>query len=66
VGVSFYRLFKAKGGSVKPKTCVWQYQEDCDYYETECGNGAVFTNGGVKENEYKYCPYCGKKIEVEK
>ena len=34
------------------------------YYETECGEVNEFMNDGPKENGYKYCPYCGKKIEL--
>ncbi len=46
-------------------SCTWEYDEHYDYWETGCGNNHVFAAGGVKENGYKYCPYCGKEINAE-
>ena len=40
--------------------CVWTNQ--VDYWETECDNAQIFTSGNIEDNEYKYCPYCGKQI----
>lgn len=50
------------------KTCKWQYGEEWDegnVWETECRiNAHYFSGDGTPtENEYKYCPYCGKLIE---
>jgi hypothetical protein len=47
------------------KTCKWHESSEWeeDIWFTECGNAQVFTSGGVKQNNYKYCPYCGKEIE---
>jgi DNA-directed RNA polymerase subunit RPC12/RpoP len=44
------------------KTCKWVYEEYYDYWETECGESQQFIEDGIKENNYKYCPYCGKNI----
>ena len=45
--------------------CVWEYTtNDMDYYETSCNNAFQF-NYGEKDDNFKYCPYCGKEIEVE-
>jgi len=44
-------------------TCKWTYDENYYYYGTECGNVFQFDCGGIEENEFKYCPYCGKYIE---
>ena len=44
--------------------CKWIYDEYHDYWDTKCGEGQIFTDGGPKENKYRYCPYCGKEIEV--
>lgn len=46
-------------------TCKWTWEPMSDYYETECGNGFQFINGGVEENSYKFCPHCGRKIREE-
>jgi DNA-directed RNA polymerase subunit RPC12/RpoP len=50
------------------KECKWKLEDkDLLDYETECGELHYFEAGGIKENHYKYCPYCGKKIlEVNK
>ena len=35
-----------------------------DVYFTECGQAHIFVDGKPEENNYEYCPYCGKKIKV--
>jgi hypothetical protein len=44
--------------------CVWaqDYDED-SVYDTSCDNRHEFITGGVTENNYVFCPYCGKKIK---
>ena len=37
---------------------------DTDAWDTECGNAHVFFDEGPTENGYKYCPYCGREVEV--
>lgn len=44
--------------------CEWIYIDDEYYWKTSCNHLHVFLSDGPKENEYKYCPYCGKKIKV--
>lgn len=46
--------------------CEWAWQPRSNHYETGCGDGFQFMNGGVEENNYNYCPHCGRKIEVVK
>jgi len=48
------------------KTCKWKYDDIYSIYETSCNEAQYFTNGDIKENRYKYCPYCGKKIKEAK
>jgi hypothetical protein len=47
-------------------TCKWTYNENYYYYGTECGEAHMFNEGNVEDNNYKYCPYCGRLIEEEK
>lgn len=48
------------------KFCVWEYNDIYDFYETPCNDsGYAFTVGTVKENKFKFCPYCGRKIKVK-
>lgn len=44
-------------------TCKWIYDEDDDFWETECGGAFTLMAGTPKDNRMKFCPYCGKKIE---
>lgn len=45
-------------------TCEWKYYENDFVWETSCKHAFQFEAGDVAENEFAYCPYCGKKIEV--
>jgi uncharacterized Zn-finger protein len=49
----------------KSDTCEWdgEYSCDCNYYETSCNHNFTFIDGGISDNNFKYCPYCGKEIE---
>jgi len=46
--------------------CVWSCNED-EYgtYLTQCGHCFECTTDGIKENRFKFCPFCGKSIEEE-
>ncbi len=48
------------------KSCKWTYQDIEDYYDTQCEEGYAFVEGNVKDNKFKYCPYCGKLIKEAK
>jgi hypothetical protein len=54
-----------KDKKVKPskRVCIWKYDEYDNTHETSCGEMYYFPDGDVKENHYKYCPFCGKKIK---
>ena len=42
---------------------AWQDSEGSGCYDTECEQVQYFSEGNIKENNYKYCPYCGDIIE---
>lgn len=44
-------------------SCKWTSGEDGPN-ETECGHAFEFTNDGISENGFKYCPFCGGHIKV--
>ena len=46
-------------------TCKWKYDDIDNYHDTGCGEAHVFTEGSIKDNWYKFCPYCGKEIKNE-
>jgi hypothetical protein len=46
--------------------CMWRHINNDieDYFETGCNNTFQFITDGIKENNFKYCPYCGKEIAL--
>jgi len=52
----------------KDNTCKWIlpeviYTEDFDeVWETSCHHFYIFLDGGPKENDFVYCPFCGKRM----
>ena len=50
------------------ETCKWTHDplDDERVYETSCGQANQFGDGGPVENGYKFCPYCGKEIELKR
>lgn len=49
-----------KHGSVSDEVCEWKRDDMCDTVYKVCGG--CFTSEYQKD--FKYCPYCGKKIKV--
>lgn len=48
---------------IEKQTCKWIEEIDSQYWEcSECGAAFVFETDTPKENEYYYCPKCGRKI----
>lgn len=41
--------------------CKWEYDRINKYYAPECLDDDIIEFN----NEFKYCPYCSKPIEVE-
>ena len=55
-----------KQSDVSDDFCEWKYSDSEYYFESSCDHLHIFMSDGPKENEYRFCPYCGKKIkEVE-
>lgn len=45
--------------------CEWVRDDyEFDVYDTKCKNRHVFFEGSPADNEYEFCPYCGKIIKV--
>ena len=44
-------------------SCEWA-QDDEGNWGTSCGNLHAFINDGPSENNHKFCPYCGGRLEV--
>lgn len=43
--------------------CEWNYDENHDYYDTECGEAYCLIADDLEANKHKRCPYCGRKIK---
>lgn len=48
------------------KFCRWDLDDIDGKWDTGCGEAHVFEIDGPVENNYKYCPYCGKRLAVQK
>ena len=53
--------------------CIWnpidaEFELESTRYLTTCNNSALFDDDGKHDIDklYNYCPYCGRKIKVEK
>ncbi len=59
------RMMRLKQESVKPETCKWEKSAGFEayhlLYKSSC---KTFTFRSAFNSEYKFCPYCGKEIEV--
>ena len=45
--------------------CEWRLcDEEANVYDTSCRNPHILIEGTPQENNYEFCPYCGKKIKV--
>lgn len=45
-----------------PNTCKWRC--DGDYlWETTCGLAFFFEEGDTEDNDFNYCPKCGRRLE---
>jgi hypothetical protein len=45
--------------------CSWNRADDFDderNWESQCGKEWMFGDGGPKENQMRYCPFCGGKL----
>jgi len=46
----------------QPHKCAWRQDEYTGAYHTACGHLWEFTEGGLVDNDTRYCPYCGGQI----
>ena len=70
IPVHYVRLNEAieivKQGGVSDASdyvCEWRLcDEEANVYDTSCRNPHILIEGTPQENNYEFCPYCGKKI----
>lgn len=49
--------------TIDAPVCSWSGDFETDQWETACRRTFSLINGNPAENEYSYCPGCGRKIE---
>lgn len=42
--------------------CEWQEEDGGGPWESWCGHLFEFNSDGPKENGFRFCPYCGKRL----
>ena len=46
--------------------CDWVEDEWDSSWHTSCANIFYFVDDGPKENQFKFCPFCGKNcVEIQ-
>ena len=50
---------------IPAETCTWTEDPD-GIWHTSCGQAHEFTTGTPEENDHRYCPYCGKVLDVSR
>lgn len=43
--------------------CKWCEEDGGEYYNTSCDNAFIFNDGDPLDNNFKFCPFCGKLIK---
>lgn len=60
--MNYFNEDEEKSFVVEQNVCDWSKDEDGVYW-TSCGEGFIFTEpSSVKDHNFKFCCYCGKKI----
>lgn len=65
-GVNYaIEIVKQVAEEYNQEVCEWRLcDEEANVYDTTCRNSHILLEGSPIDNNYEYCPYCGKKIKV--
>jgi len=44
------------------RICEWRWDDADEYWKTDCGRAFCLIDGTPKDNDYTYCPGCGRLI----
>lgn len=44
--------------------CLWIPDDHDDDWATACGSAFTFIDGGPPENDFRFCPYCGRSLVI--
>jgi hypothetical protein len=42
--------------------CEWKYNDDCEWWETDCNRLFQFFNGTPKDAGFEFCPFCRREL----
>lgn len=45
--------------------CIWVEDAYSGLFICDCGQTFTVLEGGIKDNSFEFCPFCGGKIRVE-
>jgi hypothetical protein len=54
----------ARSSAHRMVRCYWEHDEFECSYKTDCGQCYCFEDGTPRENRYRFCPGCGKRIRT--
>src|SRR5690606_10994584 len=57
-------IHAALAGEGEAKRCAWTYDETHFAWDSSCGEKWILMDGGLSENEIRFCHGCGKPVEV--
>ena len=43
-------------------SCAWTQEFENGFWETACKNAFDFDDGGPRDNDFRFCPYCGAPL----
>lgn len=44
--------------------CRWTLDAQDGYWATGCNNAFTFIDGGPADNAFRFCPYCGRAVQL--
>jgi hypothetical protein len=56
---------RAEAEKLPQSHCVWR-QEESNTWAGDCGALWTFTDGGPKDNQFAFCPQCGRAAQEER
>ena len=46
------------------ETCTWTHDDDEGSWDAECGERWSITEGTPEENNFRFCPGCGRTVKT--
>ena len=49
---------------INPPACTWTHDDDEGSWDAECGERWSITEGTPEENNFRFCPGCGRQVKT--